>query len=92
MSTIQDIRALEERIYDIVQDYVDGNYNPDDVLAIGIRCGKITLKADAKENIKAGKTTELYPLKELVRTDDNGKPEPDVDAISDVANKWVFLD
>ena len=92
MSTIQDIRALEERIFDIVQDYVDGNYNPDDVLAIGIRCGKITLKADAKENIKAGKTTELYPLKELVRTDDNGKPEPDVDAISDVANKWVFLD
>ena len=92
MSTIQDIRALEERIYDIVQDYVDGNYNPDDVLAIGIRCGKITLKADDKANIKVGKTTELYLLKELVRTGDDGKPEPDVDAISGVANKWVFLD
>ena len=92
MSTIQDIRALEERIYDIVQDYVNGNYNTDDVLAIGIRCGKITLKADNKANIKVGKTTELYPLKELVRTGDDGKPEPDVDAISDVANKWVFLD
>jgi len=92
MSTIQDIRALEERIYDIVQDYVDGDYNPDDVLSIGIRCGKITLKADDKANIKVGKTTELYPLKELVRTGEDGKPEPDVDAISDVANKWVFLD
>ena len=92
MSTIQDIRAFEERIYDVVQDYVNGNYNEDDVMAIGIRCGKITLNADAKENIKVGKTTELYPLKELVRTGDDGKPEPDVDAISDIANKWVFLD
>lgn len=92
MSTIQDIRALEERIYDIVQDYVDGNYNPDDVLAIGIRCGKITLKADDKANIKVGKTTELYPLKELVRTGDDGKLEVDNDKVSDIANKWLFLD
>lgn len=92
MSTIQDIRALEERIYDIVQDYVDGNYNPDDVLAIGIRCGKITLKADDKANIKVGKTTELYPLKELVRIGDDGKTEVDVDKTSYIANSWIFLD
>ena len=92
MSNIQDIRAFEERIYDVVLDYVNGNYNENDVMAIGIRCGKITLKADAKENIKVGKTTELYPLKELVRTGYDGKLEPDVDTISDVANKWVFLD
>ena len=52
MSSIQDIHAFAERIYDIVQDYVDGNYNADDVLAIGKRCGKITMKADAKEAIK----------------------------------------
>ena len=35
MSNIQDIHAFAERIYDIVQEYVDGNYNADDVLAIG---------------------------------------------------------
>jgi len=92
MSTIQDIRAFEERIYDVVQDYVNGNYNEDDVMAIGIHCGKITLKADAKENIKVGKTTELYPLKEFVRTGDDGKPEVDNDKVSDIANKWLFLD
>ena len=63
MATIQDIQAFAERIYDIVQDYVDGNYNADDVLAIGKRCGKITMKADAKEAIKVGKSSELYPLK-----------------------------
>lgn len=92
MSTIQDIRALEERIYDIVQEYVDNLYNEDDVLAIGKRCGKITLKADAREAIKVGKTTELYSLKDLVRTGDGGKPEPDNDRISDIANSWIFID
>ena len=92
MSSIQDIHALEERIFDIVDGYVKGDYNEDDVLAIGRRCGKITLKADAKENIKVGKTTELYPLKDLVRPGDDGKPEPDNDKVSEIANKWVFID
>ncbi len=92
MSTIQDIRALEEQIYDIVQEYVDNLYNVDDVLAIGKRCGRITLKADARETIKVGKTTELYPLKDLVRTGDDGMPEPDNDKISDIANSWLFID
>ena len=92
MSSIQDIHAFEERIYDIVQDYVDGNYDLNDVLAIGKRCGKITMKADAKEAIKVGKSTELYPLKDLLRADDNGKPEPDNDKISEIANSWIFID
>ncbi len=92
MSSIQEIHALEQRIYDIVQDFVDGNYNDGDVLAIGRRCGKITLKADAKEAIKVGKTTELYPLNELVRTGDDNELEPDNDKISDIANSWLFIE
>ena len=91
MSNIQDIRALEERIYDIVQEYVDGLYNENDVLAIGKRCGRITLRADALEAIKVGKTMELYPLVELIRSDDYGKPEPDNDKISEISNSWLFL-
>lgn len=91
MSSIQDIHAFAERIYDIVQDYVDGNYNTDDVLAIGKHCGKITLKADAKEAIKVGKTTELYPLNELVRKGEEDELEPDNDKISEIANQWLFL-
>ena len=91
MSNIQEIHKFERRIYDIVQDYVDDNYNTDDVLAIGKRCGKITMKVDAMDAVKVGKSTELYPLKDLVRTDDDGKPEPDNDRISEIANKWVFL-
>ena len=91
MSGIQEIHAFEQEIYDIVQDYVDGNYNTDDLLAIGIRCKKITIKVDAKDAIKVGKSTELYPLKDFVRTGDDGKTEPDNDKISEIANKWVFL-
>lgn len=91
MSTIQDIRALELRMTDIVDDYIQQMYNEDDVLAISQRCGKIKIEADAKEKIKIGKTTELYPLKDLVRKGDDGKPESDFDKISNIANSWVFL-
>ena len=92
MASIQDIRALELSITDIVDDFIEQRYNEDDVLAIGLRCGKITLKADAKEKIKVNKTTELYPLKDLVRTGDDGNTESDCDKISDIANSWIFLD
>ena len=92
MASIQDIRTLETRVTDIVDDYIQQQYNEDDVLAIGRRCGKITLKADAKDKIKVGKTTELYPLKDLVRTGDDGNPEADFDKISEIANSWIFLD
>jgi hypothetical protein len=92
MSSIQDIHALEERISDIVEDYIKDQYDVDDVLAIGLRCGKITLKADARESIKVGKTTEIYPLQELVRKGDGGQSEPDNDKISDIANSWLFID
>ena len=91
MSTIQDIRALELRMTDIVDDYIQQMYNEDDVLAISQRCGKIKIEADAKDKIKIGKTTELYPLRELVRTGDDGKPESDFDKISNIANSWLFL-
>ena len=91
MASIQDIRALELQITDIVDDYVKEMYNEDDVLAIGHRCGSITVKVDAKENIRVGKSTELYPLKDLVRIDDDGNTESDYDKISDITNSWVFL-
>ena len=91
MASIQDIRALEVQITDIVDDYVKQMYNEDDVLAIGHRCGSITVKVDAKENIRVGKSTELYPLKDLVRIDDDGNTESDYDKISDITNSWVFL-
>lgn len=92
MSTIQEIHALEQSIYDIVQDYIDGDYNEDDVLAIDRRHGEITLTADIRETIKTRKGTEVYPLKELVRAGEHFSLEPDGDKISEVANSWLFLE
>ena len=92
MATIQDIHALEQRITDLVEDYIQKLYNEDDVLAIGRRCGKITLEADAKEKIKVGKTTELHSLKDLVRAGDDGKPEADYDKVSKITNSWLSID
>lgn len=92
MSSIQDIHVLEQRISDIVEDYIKKFYNDDDVLAIGLCCGNFSFKADKQEKIKVGKTTEIYPLKHLIRTDDNGNPELDCDKISDIANSWLFIE
>ena len=46
MSSIQDIHTLEQRIYDIVQNYVDENCGEDAILAIAKRYGKITVTAE----------------------------------------------
>ena len=92
MSTIQDIRALEVSINDIVTDYINGMYLEDDVLAISRRAGKLELTADKRESIKVGKDTEIYPLNDLVRTGDDGQLEEDIDKISEIANSWIFLD
>ena len=92
MATFQDIHALEQCIYDIVDDYIHGMYFDDDVLAIGRRCGKLTVKADARETIKVGKTTELYPLKDMVRKAEEETLEPDIDKILNIASSWIFLD
>ena len=51
MSSIQDIHALEERIFDIVDGYVKGDYNENDVHAIGRRCGKVAISKDYQEII-----------------------------------------
>lgn len=92
MSTIQDIHALEQNIYDIVKDYINEDYNEDDVLAIDRRHGEITLTADARESIKTRKSTETLSLKELVRAGERVSLEPDGDKISEIANSWLFLE
>ena len=73
-------------------DYINGMYLEDDVLAISRHAGKLELMADKREGIKATKETEIYPLKDLVRTGDDGHQEEDIDKISEIANNWIFLD
>lgn len=92
MSSIQEIHKLEERIYDIVQDYVNENYNEYDVLVISNNYGIIDLEADCLGNLNVPQNADIIPLRELIRTSDDNMPEPDIDKISDIANRWLMLD
>ena len=92
MANWQDIRALEERIYDAVQEYLD---NPDvyvqPVLHVYLDQDEMLHKAEADDNLSGNADDGIYPIAELIRTGDDGQ-EPDVDKISDIANSWIFLD
>ena len=92
MANWQDIRALEERIYDAVQEDLD---NPDaytqPVLHVYLDQDEMLHKAEADDNLSGNADDGIYPMAELIRTGDDGL-EPDVDKISDIANSWIFLD
>jgi hypothetical protein len=92
MSSIQQIRALGEEIYNHVDDYLKGGFADDDVVAISSNHGRVTVEADSSGCVKKFANTEMYPFSSLVRDDENGGVEPDVDKIDDIANSWLFLD
>jgi hypothetical protein len=93
MATIQEIRALEDKIYSCVEQYIEGDYD-DHCFALvvsneggNIECGIVH---DAPSLRIPG--WWYYDLTHLVRESNSGILEPDVDAISDIANNWLFLD
>ena len=91
MANIQDIQALEERIYDAVQEYLD---NPDGyenaVLHVYLDDDMIH-RAEIDDNLQGTEDDGIYAIESLIREGDDG-PEVDVDRASDIANSWIFLD
>ena len=93
MANWQDIRALEERIYEQVEEFLNNQeayVMP--VLSVYLDLDDMTYKAAAEDGLQGTEDEGIYPMSELIRMGDNGKPEPDIDKISDVANSWIFLD
>ena len=92
MVTIQDIRALELAIYEAVEDYIDspGAYN-NPVLHVYLDNDTMIHCAEIDENLPVSDDNGVYAIESVIREGDEGK-EPDVDAISDIANSWIFLD
>ena len=92
MASIQDIQALEERIYDAVQEYLD---NPDGyenaVLHVYLDKDDMTHRAEIDENLQGTEEDGIYAIESLIREGDDG-PEVDVDRASDIANSWIFFD
>ena len=92
MASIQDIQALEERIYDAVQEYLD---NPDGydnaVLHVYLDEDDMVHRAEIDNNLQGTEDDGIYAIESLIREGDDG-PEVDVDRASDIANSWIFLD
>ena len=92
MTSIQDIQALEEKIYDAVQEYLD---NPDGyenaVLRVYLDEDDMIHRAEIDEDLQGTEGDGIYPIESLIREGDDG-PEVDNDRASDIANSWVFLD
>ncbi len=92
MASIQDIQALEEKIYDAVQEYID---NPDGydkaVLHVYLDEDDMIHRAEIDEDLQGTEDGGIYAIESLIREGDNG-PEVDVDRASDIANSWIFLD
>ena len=92
MASIQDIQALEERIYDAVQEYLD---NPDGyekaVLRVYLDEDDMIHRAEIDDNLQGTEDDGIYAIESLIREGDDG-PEVDVDRASDIANSWIFLD
>lgn len=93
MANWQDIRELEERIYEEVSEYLSNQeaYN-NAVLRVYLDVENMVHCAEVDNADKYGIEDEVYLIDTLIRLDDNGEQEVDVDAVSNVANSWIFLD
>ena len=92
MASWQEIRALEEKIYDVVDEYLnypDGYQRPS--LRVYLNKDEMTYNAELDDNLEGTEDDGIYPILDIIRDGDDGK-EPDVDKISDIANSWIFLD
>lgn len=92
MASIQDIQALEEQIYDAVQEYLD---NPEGyenaTLRVYLDRDEMVYRAEMDDNLEGTEDDGIYTIETLIREGDDGL-EPDNDRASDIANSWIFLD
>ena len=89
MDRIQDVYALEERIYELVDGYLQEAdcYTEAPVLAVWKRCGKLNVAVDVQANLKLTKTADVFPIADVLRpTEDATAQEPDNDKIADIAS------
>ena len=92
MDRIQDVYALEEQIYELVDGYLHEAdcYATAPVLAVWKRCGKLNVAVDVETNLKLTKTADVFPIADVLRAteEDATMLEPDNDKIASIAAKW----
>ena len=91
MDRIQDVYALEEQIYELVDGYLQEAdcYTKTPVLAVWKRCGKLNVAVDVQANLKLTKTADVFAIADVLRpTEDGTAQEPDNDKIAEIASVW----
>ena len=88
-SSIQDIRAFDNAIFDMVEEYLkdnntivnenDGIYIDSDLTLSIVSINEVTYKDN------------FHPISSLVRLDENNMIEADCDATDELANKYIFI-
>ena len=92
MANWQDIRALEERIYDAVDEYLANSEAYKNAgLHVWLDEDDMIYRAEVDDNLAGSEDDGVYAIAGVLRNGDEGL-EPDVDRISDIANSWIFLD
>ena len=92
MAIIQDIRTLELRIYEAVEEYLsapDAYDNPK--LHVYLDKERMEYRSEIAEGLTGSEDDGVYAVESVVREGDGGL-EPDNDRASDIANSWIFLD
>ena len=88
MASIQDIRALEERIYDAVLEYLkypDGYGHP--VLHVYLDKDEMVYRAEIDDSLQGTEDDGIYELDGLILDG-----QPNNDRASEIANSCLFLD
>ncbi len=93
--SIQDLRNLSDDIFNCVDDYLKYYCTTsDDVVASKENMGLLVdenLSVDILSCDEVGDSSGYYPLKSLLRLNDAGAWEPDIDAAEDIAANYVFV-
>lgn len=87
---ISELRDFEQRIYDVVMDFIDeiNNHDEENYLIINKEtlATSVGLKGDDNKN-------DYYLINDYIRVDDDedGELIPNVDAISELASGYIFV-
>lgn len=86
---IQDLYKWQDKIYDVLQEYVD---NPDDydgcVFAI---YPSLEVAIEKAEDVISNPEIETFKLDSFIRKNEDGENEVDVDRIDEVSNQFMFV-
>ncbi len=88
-STVQERDAFDERIFEIVQEYLEDG-NSESTMGLSINPQTLELAIVSPENKPDG--WDFHPIDGLIRPDENNSGvEPDCDATHELASLYCFV-